>query len=319
MKTTFTRISCIFLFTLAFQAANAQTARVSAANGSWSSPSTWSPAGVPGPGDDITINHQVTYNQNISHGGALFRINAGGALTDIGGDDTVAFGGDLLIVEGYFSVGELAVGMTDSAVNAGVIVVSYTFGQSGLFINRSTGELCVQQQLATSDNFINRGSVSANNWTNGAAVSGSGGRFCIANWFINSDAISGTIDICDATPNTVYDVNVGTIAGSVTYCAAAPCGGCLPNSIAENETRAALEIFPNPFTTSTTIKIDPAFLVPGMNTELVIYDVLGNEAGRIPVTGNTVVMERNNLAAGMYIYQLTGDGKLLARGRVIVE
>ncbi|MFO7638594.1 MAG: hypothetical protein R6X14_04730, partial [bacterium] len=51
---------------------------VSAQNGDWSSTATWSPAGIPGASDNVTINHQVTVSSNqvvnnitIGSGGTL--------------------------------------------------------------------------------------------------------------------------------------------------------------------------------------------------------------------------------------------------------
>lgn len=295
--------------------------RISIANGNWNNPTIWNPVGVPSPADDsIVINTAVTYNQNIVDGQSMFRINAGASLTDTG-NDTATFGGDCFVVNGYFSCGVLAVGMSDSANINGVVYVASDLGQGGTFIVNSTGQVCVGQQLATSDDFINNGSVNTNNFLNGAAVTGNGGKFCIANYFINSDNISGTIDICDATPNTPFDVNAGTISGSVTYCMAGPCGSCpAPNGISDlSQHGIAMEVFPNPFTNSFRVNINPALLNSSVALEFIMYDLNGREVLKSTISTTTILVDRGNLPAGIYFYRLLLNGNEAGSGKIIAE
>jgi hypothetical protein len=299
---------------------HSQITHISIANGNWNNPTTWSPAGVPTPADDsIIINTAVTFNQDIVDGQYMFRINAGASLIDLGNDSAV-FGGDKLVVNGYFSVGFLGIGMNDSATIAGMVAVGGDFGQSGTFIIQSGGQLCVGQQFSTSDDFINNGSARTNNWVNGAAVTGNGGRFCIANYFINTDAISGNIDICDATPNTPYDVNAGTISGSVTYCALGPCGMCVnPNGISDFADGTPLKIYPNPFTDQTQIEINPALLHSDLDLAFVLYDVNGKEIKRELVYTSSLLINRENLSNGIYFYRLTLGENLISSGKLIAQ
>jgi hypothetical protein len=184
------------------------------------------------------------------------------------------------------------------------------------------GQMCVGQQLATSDDFINNGgSVSTNNFLNGAAVTGSLGKFCVANYFINSDNISGTVDICDATPNTPFDVNAGTIAGTVTYCALGPCGNCpAPNGISDLASHGiAMEIFPNPFVNSFRVKINPVLLHSDLETEFILYDMNGREVRKENVSTEAISIDRGNLPAGIYFYRLLLNGNEAANGKIIAE
>jgi hypothetical protein len=313
----------LFFLILFFSAtiSRSQVTRISIASGNWNNPAIWSPAGVPTLSDDtIIINTDVTFNQRIVDGQSLFRVNAGASLIDLG-NDTAGFGGDMLVINGYFSVNVLAVGMVDTAVNNGTIVVGTNCGQSGIFLNNANAQFCVGQQLATSDDFINNGSVKTNNWANGAAVTGNGGKFCIANYFINSDNISGNIDICDATPNSPFDVNSGTIAGSVTYCAVGPCGLCpAPNGIADNFSDGSpIKVFPNPFSTSTQIQINPGLLNTGMDLIFVMYDVNGKEVRNEAVSNPAILVDRGNLSNGIYFYRLILNGNPIADGKIIAE
>lgn len=299
---------------------SSQVTRISIANGSWNNPATWSPAGVPTLADDsIIINTDVTFSQNIYDGQAMFRVNAGASLTDTG-NDTAVFGGDRLVVNGYFSVATLVVGMNDSATISGVCQVGSDVSQGGTFIMQPGGQLCVGQQLSTSDDFINNGSVATTNWFNGATVTGNGGKFCIANYFINSDAISGTIDICDATPNTPFDVNAGTISGSVTYCTVGPCSLCpVPNGITDFNYGESLKIFPNPFSDQTQIQFNPAIINANADLVFVLYDVNGKAVKKERIYTSTIFIDRENLADGIYFYQLFSNERSVASGKIIAQ
>ncbi|MDQ3112308.1 MAG: T9SS type A sorting domain-containing protein [Bacteroidota bacterium] len=312
-------IGLLFFFTSSNGKAQVAT-RISIANGNWNNPAIWNPAGVPMPGDDsIIINTAVTYNQNIVDGQAMFRVNSGASLTDTG-NDTATFGGDRFVINGYFSCYVLAIGMGDSATVNGIMYVTSDVAQSGTFIVQPAGQICVAQQLATSDDFINNGSVSTANWLNGAAVTGNQGKFCVANYFINSDNISGNIDICDATPNTIYDVNAGTISGSVTYCAAGPCGTCpSPNGIAQADLNEnSIKVFPNPFSSFTQIETDPALLHIYNDLQFVLYDVNGKIVRKEKMTNTVMRVERGDLPDGIYFYRVFAGENALATGKLCV-
>ncbi len=308
----------LLVFLLGSTVASSQVTRISVANGNWNNPAIWSPAGVPTLTDDsIIINTDVTFSQHIIDGQSMFRVNAGASLIDTG-NDTATLGGDRLVVNGYFSVSTLVIGMVDSATVGGTLHVTSEASQSGTFIVQPGGQFCVGQQLTTSDDFINNGSVSTTNWFNGATVTGNGGKFCIANYFINSDAISGSIDICDATPNTPFDVNAGTISGSVTYCAVGPCTSCpVPNGISDLNFIDALTIFPNPFSDQMQIRVNPALLNTNPDLIFVMYDVNGKEVKREFISGTAIFFDSEHLPDGIYFYRLLSGEKSISTGKII--
>ena len=311
----------LFLFLIPFgNISHSQITRISIANGNWNNPAIWSPNGVPTLADDsIIVNTTVTFNQNIADGQAMFRVTAIGSLIDLG-NDTIALGGDDAIISGYMSTGVLAVGMTNSMNNYGTISISNELDQSGIFVNENTGKICVAQYLITSDNFTNNGSISTNNWTNSGVADGNG-KYCIANFFINAMDVIGTLDICDATPNTPFDINAGTIAATITYCTAGPCGLCpTPSGIAnEFQNGIPLKVFPNPFSKMTQLEINPAFLNSNLDLIFVMYDVTGKEVTRETITNSRLLIERGNLSDGIYFYRLTLGGNAIASGKLIAE
>src|ERR1700719_1352004 len=82
------KLAVLFLFILPFitKAIN----YTSVANGNWSSSATWSPSGVPGSGDNVTINTTVTLNANESVDSIT--INSGKTLIVSGSDNLLVYG-----------------------------------------------------------------------------------------------------------------------------------------------------------------------------------------------------------------------------------
>jgi Secretion system C-terminal sorting domain len=312
------KFTCFSLavFLLSATAAQAQT-RTSIANGNWNNPAIWSPAGVPLQTDAvIIINNQVTFNQNIVHGNTEFRINTGASLVSTG-QDTLTLGSDRIVLNGYLQTGVIVCSAFDSTVNTGTIIAG-ELQQAGTFRNNASGSICVNTGIFTSDVIINNGSIISDSWLNSGSASGSG-KYCIAGIFINSASITGNGDICDATPGGLGDMNLGTIAATITNCAVGPCATCgpPPNSIAElvslNNSIAA---FPNPMNDQTVISIT-GVIEPG--TQLELISVQGKLLRSVNVTANTIALERDGLEAGIYLYRLRSNGITSASGKLIVQ
>lgn len=130
------------------------------------------------------------------------------------------------------------------------MVASDTCYFTGTVVNQENATMVLNTLLA-SDDLTNDGDISLTNWmhSNGT-TGGTTGKFCISDCFINLASIDGTVDICDATPgNLICDMDFGTIAPSVTFCAAEPCG----NNLGVEVTETALSIWPNPTSGDITI------------------------------------------------------------------
>lgn len=77
-----------------------------------------------------------------------------------------------------------------------------------------------------------------------------------------------------------------------------------------------LNIYPNPFTHSTTLEIkDHSY----EQLEVHLYDVSGRLVAQHSNSGTKVEVPRNQLTQGIYFYELKGDGQRLATGKVIVK
>lgn len=94
--------------------------------------------------------------------------------------------------------------------------------------------------------------------------------------------------------------------------------GATANGINDpNNSNLLLNIYPNPFTSSTTLKINSATTLK--NTELKIYDVLGKEVKQIPVNSSEIAINRDELENGIYFYRLINSNEIIATGKLIIN
>ena len=128
---------------------------------------------------------------------------------------------------------------------------------------------------------------------------------------INDPNVIGTG--CNYQPNAV------TLSGRLS-------GFHLPNItlIAEhdksNESQPAeisWDIYPNPFRGYTVIRIKE---VENMNLSLRIFDRIGRQI-RMENIGavNEIRIEREDLTSGLYFFQISSDGNIIAAGKMIIE
>lgn len=311
---------CAVSFLIA-STAFSQTTYTSVANGDWFNPSTWSPATVPDYNDpNIIINTDVTFNQTLVIGGGAgyCRINSGASLTNISGQDSIIFGNDYFMNNGYVSCGYFHGENNDSTVNSGNMSITHEFVQSGLTINHSSGNICIGQQLIIGQNLENDGSIQTSNLINGGQVSGLTGKFCISNNFINNGFFFGTLDICDATPNGLQDINLGTIAGTVTTCSSGPCNLCSPNGITSlTKEEISISIVPNPSNGIAQISLGNANH-SGIS-QLYLYDYSGKQVMKETFTGNSFQLNNTALPSGIYLLRIESDEFVTGNSKLIVQ
>ena len=78
-----------------------------------------------------------------------------------------------------------------------------------------------------------------------------------------------------------------------------------------------IKIFPNPFSTETTLSINGQLKMN--NGEFIMYDIFGREVKKLSIVNYPLTIQRNDLPSGIYFYKVSGDGKVLGTGKVIVE
>ncbi|MBP8034388.1 MAG: T9SS type A sorting domain-containing protein [Bacteroidia bacterium] len=88
-------------------------------------------------------------------------------------------------------------------------------------------------------------------------------------------------------------------------------------SIFENQQQNIFSIYPNPTTQNATLEFDNSKLE---NCSLTLYDSRGQLVRTINnIKTNTIEIERQNLANGLYFFQLNSETKNLATGKLKLE
>lgn len=87
------------------------------------------------------------------------------------------------------------------------------------------------------------------------------------------------------------------------------------NTIPNND--LTISVFPNPFSHSATIHIEENI---HNNLDLVLYNEMGRVAKNINgIKGSGFVLSKGNLASGLYFYSITSAGRIVARGKIMIE
>ena len=112
----------------------------------------------------------------------------------------------------------------------------------------------------------------------------------------------GNLMVTDWVNNSIRKVELPFIAST--------------NKIQKND--LDVRISPNPFKTSTIIKISGNRGIQPIN--FVLYDLTGKEVKvKSTVSGQQIVVERGNLINGIYFYTLLQDNKTIGTGKLIMD
>jgi len=118
--------------------------------------------------------------------------------------------------------------------------------------------------------------------------------------------------------NPVTQVSAGGTVGNPTTQTAS--GGvvttlCSPGGINEIAQENLISISPNPFCSLTTLQTDN----PLRNATLTVYNCFGQTVKQIKnISGQTVILSRDNLASGLYFVRLTQDSKVIAVDKLVI-
>lgn len=152
-------------------------------------------------------------------------------------------------------------------------------------------------------------------------------------FYITGNGVGAAVDYTDGTTEGAVFTNDGLIIvkegkgvqypfsntfspriwnGTIDYCMGI-------TSVEQHENAVtAVSVFPNPFSTTTTFVIDAQ--QPADNMQLSIYDANGQLVRQVTnISTNTVTIDREGLAGGMYFYMLTSNNQLLNNGKLIIE
>ncbi|MBI4932010.1 MAG: T9SS type A sorting domain-containing protein [Bacteroidetes bacterium] len=95
--------------------------------------------------------------------------------------------------------------------------------------------------------------------------------------------------------------------------------------ISEYNSSFTISINPNPFSTQTTLQIDPVGNlsngagIPLHNATLTIYNSFGQAVKQIKnISGQTVTLTRDNLPGGLYFFRITQDNKTITTDKLVI-
>lgn len=162
--------------------------------------------------------------------------------------------------------------------------------------------------LGGSASIVNDGGVRVeNDFLNTDALSGSG-RYCIRNSSSNAGNVTGTLDICDETPGGGFDVNIGTVAGTVTNCSS-PC----EVGVTELATDEVL-IYPNPTNSRFTIEFSNKS-TKQMKVEL--FNLMGEFVLSEELSQSTSLVDLSALTNGVYLCKVSDENGFVTTERIV--
>ncbi|HLG04424.1 MAG TPA: T9SS type A sorting domain-containing protein [Bacteroidia bacterium] len=127
-----------------------------------------------------------------------------------------------------------------------------------------------------------------------------------------STLLSGSPVNCTATTSgnpTLINFPVQVNAGAVVL------DGCTVG-VSEPEDQFQLEVYPNPFSQTTTFQFSDILPLPD---EIIILDALGREVKRQKVFSAQTEVNRNGLADGLYFYHILRAGALSTTGKLLIR
>jgi len=90
---------------------------------------------------------------------------------------------------------------------------------------------------------------------------------------------------------------------------------CGKVGISENTFNKYLSIYPNPFSSFTTLEVDNIF----HNAVLTVYNFHGQIVKQMyNLSGQTIIFQRDNLPSGLYFLRLTGDNTIFYDGKIVI-
>lgn len=319
------KIFYTFLLLLVAQTSLSQV-KVSISDGNWNDPQNWNPAVVPLFNEDsVIVNHEINVMNDLEVGINHLIIGSDGIID---ANAVFALHGSLKI-DGEIIADTLVVGDGDYCINNGLIEANQfvttnlmnsntahidilgTFSSVEPFINTSTGTMETMDVITTSDaDFENNGTLLCESWLNEGTVLGSG-SFCIEECLKNFGNITGTLDVCDLTPNSGIpcDFSTGTVASTVTLCSVGPCTGT--SGITDPTLDYSLFVYPNPSNGLISIEF------PYEIDQIEIYDLTGRMLLRLEEHSNTI--DLSSLQNGHYTLVVHAAGSILKRPILVTQ
>ena len=149
-----------------------------------------------------------------------------------------------------------------------------------------------------------------------SAIGGSLGTGASYNWYSGAcgGTLVGTGSTIYVTPSSLatYFVRAEGICNT-TSCASVTVN--LTSGISEKNSGSDIAIFPNPFTSQTTL----SFAKEIKNATIKMIDVLGRDVKSIEFSGSQLMIEKGEFNAGIYFIQVVIEKVLIAQQKVVIQ
>lgn len=121
----------------------------------------------------------------------------------------------------------------------------------------------------------------------------------------------------------IFAQTLPTAAGTYTFEAVYNGDTCRKNfmincditGISENKFSSAISVYPNPFSSETTLQTDKFF----KDATLTVYSSFGQRVKQINnISGQSIILHRDNLSSGLYFIHLTQDNKTFSTDKLVI-
>lgn len=184
----------------------------------------------------------------------------------------------------------LTIGM--DLLNSGTFVSNYYISAQSLYNGDTISGFAL---------FTNNATISiADDLWNWQTLDGTG-DFCVGDSLLNGGIVNGTLDVCDVNGGVWWDINVGSVAGTVTHCSSSCTIGI------EESNAQQMNLSPNPANDNITLSMekDAEYFV-------VITDVAGRVVLEQTMNGRKMVINTAAFSNGLYTIRVTNEHTNLA-------
>jgi hypothetical protein len=213
---------------------------------------------------------------------------------------------------------------SDNLYNLGT--VTHTAGSINLNMSyyndgatSSNSGLTIGMDLWNSGTFVSNYYISAQSLYNGDTISGFAqftnnatisiaddlwnwqtldgtGDFCVGDSLMNGGIVNGTLDICDVNGGVWWDINIGSVAGTVTHCSSSCTIGMNENHVEE------VKLAPNPAEEFITLSMER-----DADYYVVITDVTGRVVYESAMFGRQMQISTGGFSNGLYTVRVVAD------------
>jgi hypothetical protein len=175
--------------------------------------------------------------------------------------------------------------------NSGTFVSNYYISAQSLY----NGDTISGFALFTNNAMM---SVSDDLW-NWQTLDGTG-DFCVGDSLLNGGIVNGTLDVCDVNGGVWWDINIGSVAGTVTHCSSS----C---TIGMNENHAEeVKLSPNPADEFITLSMER-----DADYYVVITDVSGRVVYESAMFGRQMQIATSGFSNGLYTVRVVAESTIM--------